>query len=207
MNYYDQILKEIENLIVSKNYDEALDKINEELKAPYIPADVENKLLDFKSLIPIKNTRESIDDDKIIELLKGDNNSQLYGVSALNEKNLRNYLDIIEEYLCGDGFINAKVLLIDSLIRQEINEYVKMKDNGLEYEFIPKYVMPVEISDGFVGTLDKLNNYYMKEPSKLLLAKDLLYKECILRLPINVDENDIDELFNKVTNFIDESFR
>lgn len=189
MNYYDETLLKIEELIKNNEKDEALHIVKEELKQAYIPKDFENKLHDYLNKLKT-TTKKELSDEEIEEYLKGDNEHQLYGVAYLDKKNLRDYLDICSEYLCSDGYINAKVLLVDSLIKQEINEEIKMNKDGLEIIFIPKYVWPIEISEGFESGIKYLTNYYLKEPSKLEIAKSLLYKEAMLELPINLEESE-----------------
>ena len=206
MNYYDETLEKIENLLKEDKEKEVLDIINDELKQTYIPKDFENKLYEYLDKIKPQNIVKSISDEEIEEFLYSTNEKQLLAVDALNKRNLRDYIDICNKYLCSDGFINAKVLLVDSLIRQEINEDIKMNNKGIEYEFIPKFLLTIEESDGFISGNKYLNEYYLKEPSKLDLAKNLLYKELILLLPINQDESEGLIIAQNITKYIDDAF-
>ena len=206
MNYYDETLEKIENLLKEGKEKEVLDLINDELKQTYIPKDFENKLYEYLDKIKPQNIVKSISDEEIEEFLYSTNEKQLLAVDALNKRNLRDYIDICNKYLCSDGFINAKVLLVDSLIRQEINEDIKMNNRGIEYEFIPKFLLTIEESDGFISGNKYLNEYYLKEPSKLDLAKNLLYKELILLLPINQDESEGLIIAQNITKYIDDAF-
>ena len=206
MNYYDETLEKIEILLKEDKEKEVLDLINDELKQTYIPSDFENKLYEYLDKIKPQNVVKSISDEEIEEFLYSTNEKQLLAVDALNKRNLRDYIDICNKYLCSNGFLNAKVLLVDSLIRQEINEDIKMNNKGIEYEFIPKFLLTIEESDGFISGNKYLNDYYLKEPSKLELAKNLLYKEMILLLPINQDENEGLIIAKKITKYIDDAF-
>lgn len=208
MSYYDDLLKNIEKEIGDLNYDKALSLIDKELSMPYIPSNVETKLKEYLALIPKEDPiLKALTDEQIISYLKADESKQLRSVDELNRKNIRDYLDICEEYLCSDGFINGKVLLIDSLIKQDINVELKMTNDGIEYSFIPKYVMAPETSLGFIKANEILTDRYMKEPSKLELAKQLLYKECLLALPINYEEDDAINLADKIYEYIEEAFK
>ena len=206
MNYYDETLDKNENLLKEKKEELALDLIKDELKQTYIPKEFENKLYEYLDLIKPQNIIKSISDEEIEEFLYSTNEKQLLAVDALNKRNLRDYIDICNKYLCSNAYLNAKVLLVDSLIRQEINEDIKMNNNGIEYEFIPKFLLPVEESDGFISGIKYLNENYLKEPSKLELAKSLLYKEMILLLPINQDENEGLIIAQNITKYIDTAF-
>ncbi len=81
-----------------------------------------------------------------------------------------------------------------------------MNNKGIEYEFIPKFLLTIEESDGFISGNKYLNEYYLKEPSKLDLAKNLLYKEMMLLLPINQDENEGLIIAQNITKYIDDAF-
>ena len=206
MNYYDETLDKIENLLKEKKEELVLELIKDELKQTYIPKEFENKLYEYLDLINPLNTVKSISDEEIEEFLYSTNEKQLLAVDALNKRNLRDYIDICNKYLCSNAYLNAKVLLVDSLIRQEINEDIKMNNNGIEYEFIPKFLLPVEESDGFISGIKYLNENYLKEPSKFELAKNLLYKEMILLLPINQDENEGLIIAQNIIKYIDNAF-
>lgn len=203
MNYYDELIEKIDNLIKNKKDDEARNLIIEELKAPYVPRDIIKKLESFLDQISyIPSIKKEYSDEEIIGLLKGSNNEQLLAVSILDKKNLRDYISDIENYLCSDAFINAKVLLIDSLINQEINDEIKMKDDTAEYEFIPKYIMPVELSDGFICGNKVLEDIFMKDPSKYEISKQLLYKELMMKLPMNLDDDEGIEVAIDIIKYI-----
>lgn len=206
MSYYDELLVKIDSLIASKDYDEAYSLIESELKMPYIPKNIEDKLLDYKNMLPNDSKLTNLSLEDTIKYLKGSELEQLRAVDELNSLNLRDYLDICNDFLKGDGYINAKVLLVESLIKQEINEEIHMSSNGLEYDFIPKYVMLPEESLGYKKAIELLNNEYMKEPSKLELAKQLVYKECLLNLPLNFNEEEGSILADSAIRYINDAF-
>lgn len=206
MSYYDDLLLKIDEYINNNDFDNATKLITNELNMPYVPKDIEDKLNDILKDLPKEDNSRALSIEEIEKYLSLDKEKQLIAVEALNRLNLRDYLDICNKYLEGDGFINAKVLLIDSLINQDINEELHMINDGIEYNFIPKYVITPLESLGYKGALKILNDNYMKEPSKLELAKSLLYKECLMALPINYDENDANLLADKIIQYIDEAF-
>lgn len=207
MSYYDDLLVQIDKMIIDKDYEKAESIIKKELSMPYIPSNIEISLKEYLSTIPKNTNIISLSDENIIDYLKSDESKQLRAVEELNNKNLREYIKICNDYLKGDGFINAKVLLIDSLIKQDISDEFHMSNNGLEYDFIPRYIMSPESSIGFIKADEILKNKYMKEPSKYELAKQLLYKECLLALPMNYQEDEALELSNKVYSYIENAFK
>lgn len=205
MNYYDDILNKINELIKNNDINKALSIVEEELRAPYLPKDFNEKLLSIYDNFH-KNNTFIMNDEMIEDFLYSTNEKQLIAVDQLNKKNLREYIDLCNEYLTSKGFINAKVLLVDSLIRQEIGEEIKMDKDGLLFEFIPKYQLPIEESDGYLSGKKHLNDYYLKEPSKAKIALDLLYKEMIMNLPINMNEEEGIEIAIKIIDYINCAF-
>ena len=205
MNYYEETLEKINKLLNEKEEDKALKLIERELEAPYLPKDFNDELIRLYEENR-KTEAFKLDDDNLEDYLYSTYEKQLIAVDYLNNKNLRDYIDICNKYLCSDGFINAKVLLIDSLIRQEIGEEIKMSNNGLEYNFIPKYLLPVEESDGYLSGKKYLEDIYLKEPSKLKMSMDLLYKELLLNLPINYIEEEGLILAKKIEEYINKAF-
>lgn len=207
MNYYDELLNKIDKLINEGKYEEANKEIENELNVPYVPKDVELKLKSYLDEIkPFIRNNIFISIDDIEKYLFMDYEHQLIAVSELNKYNLRDYVDLCNKYLKSDGFKNAKVLLIDSLIRQEVNEEISYSDSGIDYYFIPKYIVPIEMSDGFNSSKKLLEEEYMKEPSKLLMAMDLLYKEALLSLPLTLDESESKYIANNIIIYIDKAF-
>lgn len=205
MNYYDDILNKINELIKNNDINKALSIVEEELRAPYLPKVFNEKLLSIYDNFH-KNNTFIMNDEMIEDFLYSTNEKQLIAVDQLNKKNLRDYIDLCNEYLTSKGFINAKVLLVDSLIRQEIGEEIKMDKDGLLFEFIPKYQLPIEESDGYLSGKKHLNDYYLKEPSKAKIALDLLYKEMIMNLPINMNEEEGIEIAIKIIDYINCAF-
>ncbi len=206
MNYYDETLEKIEKLLKEEKEDEALIIIDDELRQAYIPKDFEEKLLEYKNRFYKSVDKKTLSDDEIVEYLNDSKEKQLIGVSLLDKKNLREYVDICNDYLSGDGFINAKVLLIDSLIRQEIGDDITFNNNGLEFNFIPKYQLPIEETDGYLSGNKYLERYYLKDPSKLKMAKSLLYKELMLNLPINLEGSEGEIIAKDICEYIEEAF-
>lgn len=205
MNYYDEILLKIEKLINDKK-EEARKLVENELLQPYIPREVEEKLLNYKQELKESSIKKELNDEDITEYLNASKEKQLLAVSVLDGKNLRDYIEICNEYLKGDGFINAKVLLVDSLIRQEIGDDIYLNKDGLEFNFIPKFQLPIEESDGFISGNKYLEEHYLKDPSKLQMAKSLLYKELMLQLPINVEESEGIIIAKDIIEYIEDAF-
>ena len=175
MNYYDEIIEKISSLIDEKNYDLADRLISDELAVPYVPREVEEKLYRLKKRIMKDPVSRIISDEEIEEFLfQGDPQHQLIAVNELNDKNLRQYIGICERYLASEGYANAKALLADSLIRQEIDHLFHFRKGNDIILFRPSLFTVIEASEPFLSASGKLFEDYMKEPSKLQLARQLL---------------------------------
>lgn len=204
MNYYDELIENIEYLINNKEYDQALLIIKNELNLPYVPREIEIKLNKYLSTIKEATfALKSLTDEDILSYLDSDETKQLIAVDQLSRKNLRDYIEIVENYLKGKGFINAKALLIDSLIRQEINyEFAYVNDSSF-INFNPSKLKIIEETDGFILALKKIEDFYMKDPSRFQMGIELLYKEALLSLPNQING---DLTAEKIIKYIEDAF-
>lgn len=207
MNYYEDLLKNIDDKINNNNLEEAKKLIEDELSTPYIPRDVEFQLKEYLSVIKLStNSFKSLSDDEIASYLNGSLEHQLIACNELDKKNLRDYIDLCKKYLEGNGFINAKALLIDSLIRQEINHEFTYSNDANKVVFNPSKIVIVENNENFKKISSILEQTFLKDPSKLNLSKDLLFKEALLLLPKQITDNDIDSISNKIIKYINDAF-
>ena len=207
MNYYDETLEKIKEYIDSKDYLSAKAIILEEFKQLYIPADFEKSLMSYMNIINDNlNVSKTFSLNDIEAFLMKDNDHQLIAVEQLDKLNLREHIELCDNYLKEGTFKNSKVLLIDSLIRQEIDYVFTYIDDGNTYRFNPKNLTRIEESEGFINAYKILDDYYMKEPSKFVMAKQLLNKEMLLALPImyNADEGKL--IADRIIEFIDDAF-
>lgn len=212
MNYYEELIIKINDYIDNNELDIALRLINEELNMPYIPKDINNKLNEL--LVSIKdkdvdNYKSKVyDDQKLDDLLGGDNLNQLLGVNILIEKNLRDYKDIIDNYLLNGNNKQAKSLLIDALIRQEINDVYTIIKDDMQMEFNPRYCECIEETDSFILAYNKLKELYETDnPTYLKFGFDLLVKEYFEALPMTICEDEVEELIIKIQEEIIRLFK
>ena len=207
MNYYDEILEKIDKLILDEEYEEAKRLIRNELDIAYVPRDVENKLYDYLDIVnanTFRNNSLSIED--IEKYLFMDDAHQLMAVSELDRYNLRDHLELCQRYFDSKCNVNARAYLILSLIIQEVDhEFSYMKD-GHKHIFNPSKIEDPQNTDAFKAGLNALSERFMKEPSMLKLAQDLLYKELLLALPEVLDTEDMLSLTDRIEEYIIRSF-
>lgn len=185
-NYYDELVENIKTAIDNKEYDKALNLIKEEFKMPYIPMDVEEVLKNFLLVIPHDEKSKAInfEAEDIEKMLKGDYEHQITAINYLDSINVRNYMDIIEEYLKSNADRLLKSLLIMTLVNQEIQKEITMIDKGQEYNFIPMSIEPPHLTDGYQNAYKIISDVLENDdPSSAKMAFEVLLKECYLALP------------------------
>ena len=203
MNYYNELIENIDKYIKEKDYDQAKSLILNELNLAYVPRDIENKLNNYLSTIKEATyALKSLTDEDISAYLKASYEKQLIACDELGKRNLRDYIDVCNNYLKSNGFKNAKALLIDSLIRQEINYAFEYVNDSSLLTFNPSKLKVIEETDGFINAKTKLEENYMKDPSKVQMGLELLYKEALLSLPAEISE----DVAENIIVYIDEAF-
>ena len=192
-NYYETTLAKLRAYMAQKDYFKALEIISEELKMPYMPKDFEEELRESQRIIQkaLQKGEGELSSEEIATYLKGDSYKQFLAIKSLEKLNLRDYLDMIRDYLVFDGDEKAKTVLVALLIEQEIGEEFTIKKRGLEITFIPKYVENVAFSDaykeGVAYLKDKLEN---DDPIMYKMAVELLGNYIFSELPLSVSEEE-----------------
>ncbi len=194
-DYYSEIILKIEELISNKQILEAKDLLGEELKVPYIPIDIETKLVELNktvtSLLKENENQKEVSIEKIEEFLKGDAKQQLQAVSTLCDRNLRNHIDLIREYFSLKPNIESASLLIDCMIEQQIGEPIAYVKEGIEYTFVPNCLTKPYESDGFIQAENYLQEWIANDnPSMYEMCLQLLIHETYCYLPLTYEEDD-----------------
>lgn len=208
MDYYTEILNDLEKLLADEQYDDALFMIRSELRMPYVPPDFKEKLEEMEKRIP-RNDEHTVkvpDEEKIRELLKGDAESQMYAVYSLTNQNLRKHKVLIDDVFSSDILPQAKDILIYALIEQEISEEFTLNKNGLEYRFVPRYCLLPEESDGYQEAVKQLKEIYLHEPSLYQFAIDLLQEKCFSHLPLSYEAEESGQLVEAITGELAKMF-
>lgn len=207
MNYYDDTLNKIKEYIDSKDYLSAKAIILEEFKQIYIPKEFEESLKEYLQIINENlNVNKSYSIEEIESFLYMDNDHQLIAVDYLDKLNLRDHINICDNYLKDGDFKNAQVLLIDSLIRQQIDYNFTYSDGVDIHYFNPIELKNIEDTDGYIYAYKVLDDHYMKEPSKFVMAKQLLNKEMLMNLPKMYSSDEGKQIADKIIKFIDDAF-
>ncbi len=204
-NYYDEVIQEIKDEIQNKHYAEALVLLKKELSMPYIPKEAEDQFyallheLKFQ-MSDQKNTYERNIDD-ILDGLHGTSEQQLIACSQLIKRNLREYVEDIQNYLKDDPYTDAAALLVESISEQEIQDEFVWDKDGVEYTFYGDSITPCSKSSGFLQANRFLQQWLDKNPDMYEMAKSLLIHEVFLFLPLSYEEDEGESLaFDIVEN-------
>ncbi len=194
MNYYDEIISEIKELIKDRNLEEALEKVKVELGMPYIPMNAEKELRSlYKEIISEINTNTKTqrvipDDEELCEDLFSTNLDEAMGaVQILRKLNLKDYYELIGKYLKTPIYDEVASLLVYMLIEDKCAEkFVVLKD-GLEITFIPNMCqLPEEVESTAYG-MKYLEEIIEKDPTILKMCKDMLHLKILMNLPSSYD--------------------
>ncbi len=197
-NYYDEVIKEIKENIENKNFAEAMSLLKKELSMPYIPNEVEERLygllrdVKFQMSEQSRSYEKNIDD--ILDGLHGTGEQQLLACTQLIKRNLREYVEDIQNYLSDDPYTDAAALLVESIAEQELQDEFVWNKDGVEYTFYGDSITPCAQSKGFLKANNLLQQWLEKNPDMYEMAKSLLIHEVFLFLPLTYEEEDGESL-------------
>jgi len=158
MNYYEEVLAKINQLMEAEHYDEALKLIDLELSMPYVPKELETKLIDYRKEIlsmVTKPNENNFSGELIFSLLENDNLSldeKIGLLQKLEKVNVRNYLTQVNQFLNSKNKNELKTILIYLLANQEVdheftyeNNLQKVTINPKKYDFKKSELIPLEL--------------------------------------------------------------
>lgn len=203
-NYYTEMIDEIESLIRDEKYEEADVLLKRELQMPYVPLDVEDMLRSLKKDVQYarseKEQRRDISIDTVLQKLHGTPEEQLSAVENLCNRNLRDCLDEIQEYLEHEPNLEAASLLIDAIASQEVGDEFTYNKDGVEYTFWGDAVTPVGKCEGLKEALHYLYEWLgLKYPSIYEMAKKMLIHEVYVALPLTYEKEEGKVLAYEIT--------
>ncbi|QEH61674.1 hypothetical protein SCHIN_v1c04770 [Spiroplasma chinense] len=145
-NYYDEIAEKVKDLIDKGEFQQAMEQINEELKAPYVPFDFEEEL--EKLSIQINESFAQNKDnsylnwnfDKISDIMGQtlDQEMHIVAFDALRSLNARKIMPDIKNYLLNQNVKNEyKTFLLMVLIEQKVDEIIEIKKQELTIRLNP----------------------------------------------------------------------
>ena len=208
MNYYEEVLETIDELIEKGSCREAYSILQRELDMPYIPAEAEEAFRTREHRLRFlmnenRETREWSLTEILEKLLHGGPKDQLAAAAKLSDRNLRSCISEVQAYLSGTPLPEAAAIIIDSLAEQRVNDEFTYVKDGTEYTFWGDAVVPVPQSSGFRQAADLLEKHYAKDPVKAQMAREVLINACYMFLPLSYDADEAQLLSDSVIAQID----
>ncbi|WP_339022425.1 DUF3196 family protein [Spiroplasma endosymbiont of Crioceris asparagi] len=208
-NYYEEILEEIEELISEAKFDEALDLLNVELKMPYIPKDIEVKMMklfkevailkqekisqELKSNWSLEKVNKIINDQKKVDL-------HVIAFSKLRDFNAKKILDSLITYLKNyNNPDEAKTFLFLVLAEQELDHVFEFKKANTTFKLNPKNI-DINKYNEKNKIVKKLIEEALqhKEPVLASLSLQLFNQFTFCLFPEEIDEADASNIAFKV---------
>lgn len=199
MNYYDEIIAEIKELIANGNFEEALEKLKEELRMPYVPAEPEKELKALHRMVMAElNANSKVqriipDDDELKESLFSANLDEEMGtIQIIRKLKLSDYYQLIRDYLKTPIYGEIASLLIYMLIEDKCSEeFIVLKD-GMDVTFIPSECKLPEDGECYLWGIQYLDEKVNKDPSILKMCKDMLHLKLLANLPFTYERDEME---------------
>jgi hypothetical protein len=192
---YQDVIQTIRHLIDDGQLNEAQRLLDEELRMPYIPPEVEGILRQLDAYVKAQQSpapRASVlTPSQIMAYLNGDEEHQLAAVVAFSALNLRAQLPLIREAFEVLSTRILKSLLVNVCIEQALTEEFTFTDQGITYTFIPAALTAPQDSEGYGAAKTILIDWLENDnPSLLMLAMQQLDHTVLLKLPETVDTDE-----------------
>lgn len=142
--FYDIMIIYLNSLINIGEKEKALKLVKEELSMPYIPMNFEDKFIEiYKEVAYIeKEGKEyNLSREKIEEILyvEEDKNLIILAIVELCKLNIRDFFNCISEFFKRDVKNIYKVMLVDALRGQGVNDEFILTNKGKEYRLVPSF--------------------------------------------------------------------
>lgn len=200
---YQELIERLRHLIDEGDLESATQVVDEELRMPYIPPDIEPVLRQLKAHIDAQKPQAPrasvLTPSQIVAYLYGDEEHQLAAIVALSALNLRAQLPLIREAFEVLSTRELKSLLVRVCLDQALNEEFIFEDDGIRYTFIPAVLTSPERCEGYLTAKAQLIAWLSSDnPSLLNLALQELEHAVLLQLPETYDEDEALDLALRV---------
>lgn len=189
---YEEQIKVVEDLIEKKDFKQAREILEEELRMPYIPLKVEEVFRRLWREVqqlskPDLSVQTIHDEDSLRSLLVQDDEAQLKLLDALSRLNLRQYESLMQDVLNHLSDPLLKRLAIRLLIEQSISTEYTMEDD-MSYQFIPAALTLPEDSEAVQKAYQLLCDWFENDnPSLLKLCTMRLNELALMALPLGFE--------------------
>lgn len=216
--YYDIIALYV-SILTSLDEDElAIKVLEEELEMPYIPYKYEVQFnASYDELLKkrmannkVHSPFDLLSDEELMNalLITKDNNDLIILLSQLETRNIRRFMNLLEDFLISESIKqNAKTIILELLKAQDVNKVVKVrnKDNIIDVD-ISKMPNVLE-QDEIEIILNKVNEIENNDdPNYLLYAQDVLFSYSGYIYPELLKNKNVNDLSCAISLYVDSLF-
>ncbi len=206
-NFYDELLKDIQEAIESQDYAKAASLINEELSMPYSPQRVLDQLAVFQQKIEEKQdhskTLKVLTVEQIEEYLRSDNERALEAVNYLRQTNCRQYLEVFETALKDETLDHyLRVLLLEVLIEQGVNQTFEFTKADKQLTVNPATLPEVSQQENLPAVVDLIHQRTSKNPSFQGQCDSVLAYLLYAIYPELIKHDDIEKVAYSVIRYV-----
>ena len=223
IKYYDGILKKAKDKFTNKNYEEAIEMIEDELNQPYIPFEYEqvfeNQLFAFQAeyrYLQIDEKYKLLDKNQMLKQITNENKFNVYlfdfFIQKFNENLTNEDFIIISDWLAGNCLSNyEKFYILDALAHFKIEHKFVYFNHNTNDDVVLNTIdfHNHTLFDNYHQTLAIIEEQLMKDPTILKFATDLLNAVATHYFPsfefqsTNSLANIILKIINNCFNFIE----
>lgn len=198
--FYDIMIIYLHSLVNTNQKEKALKLVKEELSMPYIPMDFEDKFIEiYKEVAYVEREAKeyNLSRDKIEEIMccEEDKNLIILAIVELCKLNIRDFFPCIREFFKREVKNIYKVMLIDAMRGQGVNDEFVLVNKGIENNVIPLYSENVLESKAYIYIRkileDKIGNKEVSISSNVL-ENLMLYLSDVY--PSSLDESEYDNI-------------
>ncbi len=195
-NYYAEILERIHNAMDRQAWQKASELLKQELSMPYVPSDVLKELEKLKKEVDPYLIKERVNilltPEEVGTYLRKDSDSAYQALNTLNRSNIRNYLDVIQEYLLDEAGDRMMVsLLLQLCQKQGIRTPLSYRDGKEIRTVVPDELRDVTDDEGLRRTWQQLTEMFENEnPSFMKLCHQVLLQHAYQKYPQSLENEE-----------------
>lgn len=216
--YYDIVAIYVSTLMALEEDDLAIKVLEDELEMPYIPYKYEVQFnASYDELLKkrmannkVHSAYDLLSDDELKNALLNfeDNNEFIILLSQLETRNIRRFLDILEDYLVSDKIKqNAKTVILELLKSQDVSKVIKVKNKDkiidINLNDLPNVLEQEEI--GLI--LNKISDVENPDdPNYLVYSQDVLFSYVGSLYPTLLTKDDVNNIACAISLYVDSLF-
>ncbi|WP_338984131.1 DUF3196 family protein [Spiroplasma endosymbiont of Othius punctulatus] len=216
-NYYVETIETIKKLIKNSNNEEALQMLEDELTAPYIPREYEfefqqllTSIVDIERMKEHKKLSDPWSKEKVIEVLskEGEHELHLVAIGKIKDLNARSFTDFFISYFANKNNLwMSKMYALLTFAKQGIDCEFNVIDNLKEVKLNPSKISVKEYDESFNKLKKQLEKQVGSNDIMLTnFSKQLVTEYYFINFPNKIDDNSINDIILFIINSCNKMF-